>query len=413
MQYLADCAIILKKESKTMISQNSSYRVIFHIDLNCFFASCAIAKNPQLKGKPVIIAKNTPLHNGIVLTASYEARKYGIKAAMLAGDAIKLCPQVIIVEPDYQLYAHCSRLFFDYLGTITKNIEPMSIDEGFLDVTSIVKGKDAIKLASSIMDYLLKTYDLPCSIGIAPNKFLAKMASDMKKPLGITVLRKREVPLLLWPLPIQDMFGVGKMTARKLIDLGIKTIGDLALYPRQDEFKKIFGTKRADYLIKRSQGIDDVPVMSTMHEMQSFSNSYTFSFPEANQKTITATYKVLLNTMLYRMEKEGYLALTYGIQLRYPASSIVTRSRSLGRPSLDNNVICPLVMDLFRNLYHENMPVRLIGVFASRLVKKEKQNYNLFSDLDKIEKDGQIRSLLKKINADYQNEVIHIGLKKE
>ena len=124
---------------------------------------------------------------------------------MLVKDAIKLCPNLVIVEPNYQLYSYYSKKFFDYLYTITNKIEPMSIDEGFMDVTDVCKGEDAIKLANTIQTKLLNEYNLPCSIGVAPNKFLAKMASDMKKPLGIQVLRIREVEGILWPLDISEI----------------------------------------------------------------------------------------------------------------------------------------------------------------------------------------------------------------
>ena len=207
-----------------------SYQIIFHIDMNCFFASCEIAVDPSLKGQPIVVARLDPLRKGIILSPSYEARKYGIKTTMRVKDALPLCPQLKVVEPNYELYQDMSNKFFGYLSNITDQIEPASIDEGYLNVTKACDNISAIELANKIQKDLLSLYKLPCSIGIAPNKFLAKMASDMKKPLGITVLRKREIDKLMWPLDISEMFGVGKKTAPRLRAIGINTIGDLANY---------------------------------------------------------------------------------------------------------------------------------------------------------------------------------------
>ena len=247
--------------------------------MNCFFASCEIAEDPSLNGKPLIIARDDVFRKSIILTATYEARKYGIYTTMLVKDAIKLCPNVVIREPDYQLYSYYSKKFFDYLRTITNKIEPMSIDEGYLDVTDVCKNVSAIELAQRIQKTLLDEFRLPCSIGIAPNKFLAKMASDMKKPLGITILRKREVEQKLWPLPINNMMGVGKKTAPRLESIGIKTIGDVAKFKNIELLKKTVGPAMTEYLINKSYGIDDSKVIyDSFEDVSSVSNSSTFDF---------------------------------------------------------------------------------------------------------------------------------------
>ena len=212
-------------------------RIILHIDMNCFFASCEIAENPELLKKPVVIAHDDPFQRSIVLTASYVARSYGIKTTMQVREAFQLCKDIIIIEPDMDLYVSYSEKFYQYLLTITKKVEMASIDEAYVDVSDY-QG-NVVALADKIQNDLLKEYRLPCSIGIAPNKFLAKMASDMKKPLGITILRKRELNQYLWPLPLEQMHGVGKKTAPKLQSLGLKTIGDLPTFTvvmRQNSF---------------------------------------------------------------------------------------------------------------------------------------------------------------------------------
>lgn len=396
------------------MEERNKYHIIFHIDMNCFFASCEIAQDESLRGKPLIIARDDVFRKSIILTASYEARKYGIYTTMLVKDAIKLCPNVIIKEPDYQLYNYYSKKFFEYLYTITNKIEPMSIDEGFLDVTDVCIGADAIQLANKIQKDLMEKFNLPCSIGIAPNKFLAKIASDIKKPLGITILRKREVPEKLWPLKIEDVVGIGKKTAPKLHDIGIKTIGDIAKFNNIELLKKTVGVAMTEYLINRSNGIDNSSVeYENLNDVSSISNSHTFDFDQYDVKTIKSTLKILTNSVSHRMENEGVSALTVGIQIKYNNFQLINRSKGLIIPINDNIEMFDVVNELFDEFYDEITPVRLVGVFATRLKKNANiiKQYNLFDDFDQIEKENNIHELLNKINNSYGNNIINIGLK--
>ncbi len=204
---------------KEMYPKNG--RVILHVDMNSFYASVEMACEPSLKGKPLAIAGNVEERRGIIVTCSYEARKFGVKTAMPLWEAKKLCPALIVRKPNFDRYREASAGMFDVLRRYTSLVEPVSIDEGYMDITESYQLGSPIEIAKSIQTALLKELDLPSSIGIAPNKFLAKMASDMKKPLGITVLRKRDVPNVLWPMACFEMHGVGKKTAEKLAPLGI------------------------------------------------------------------------------------------------------------------------------------------------------------------------------------------------
>src|SRR5690625_186798 len=203
-------------------------QVIFHIDMNCFYAAVEMAHNPSLKGKPVAIAGNPKERRGIVVTSSYEARDHGVKTTMPLWEARQLCPQLIVLPPNFDRYRDASRHMFKLLAEVTPSIQPVSIDEGYLDITDVKHEVTPVETAEYIQNKMKFDLDLPCSIGIGPNKFLAKMASDMKKPLGITVLRKRDLSYKLWPLPVEKMYGVGEKTAAKLHKIHIKTIGDLA-----------------------------------------------------------------------------------------------------------------------------------------------------------------------------------------
>ena len=397
-----------------MKSENQ-FKVIFHIDMNAFFASCEIAEDPKLVGKPVVVAHNDPFRRSIILTASYEARKYGIKTTMLTKEAIKLCPSVIIVEPKHELYQKYSKLFFEYMYTITKKYEIMSIDEGFFDMTEICMKYNPLQVAKRIQDNLLNKYKLPCSIGIAPNKFLAKMASDMKKPLGITILRKREIDKYLWPLPIEDMIGVGKKTAPRLHEIGIHTIGDAANFKDNDLLEKTVGSAMANYLYQRANGNDSNLVQQpSSDDFSSVSNSQTFDYDVNSVIIIKDLLKNLCNSVCNRLEKHNSAAKTFGIQIKYNNFQLINRSQGLDVALNDSFDVWPIIEGLFDDNYDENRYVRLVGVFANRIEKKNQviKQYSLFDDLSKIEKENDVKKLLNKLNKQLGDNIIGIGLDK-
>ena len=391
-----------------------NYKVIFHIDMNAFFASCEIAANPSLKGKPIVVAHNDPFRRSIILTASYEARKYGIRTTMLTGEAIKLCPSVVIVEPKYDLYHKYSKMFFDYMYTITKKVEVMSIDEGFFDMTELCLKYNPLAVAKKIQDTLLNKYNLPCSIGIAPNKFLAKMASDMKKPLGITVLRKREIDKYLWPLPIEDMIGVGKKTAPRLKEIGINTIGDAANFKDRDLLERTVGVAMASYLYERANGNDSSNVENqSSDEFSSISNSQTFDYDVNSVQVMKALLKNLCNSVCNRLTKHNTAAKTFGIQIKYSNFQLINRSQGLDNALNDSFDVWPIIEGLFDDNYDETRYVRLVGVFANRIEKKDEiiKQYTLFDDLSQVERENDVKKLLKKLNNQLGDNIIGIGVK--
>lgn len=390
----------------------ATYKIIFHIDMNCFFASCEIAENEDLKNLPVVIAHNDVFRKSIILTASYEARKFGIYTTMLVRDALKLCPELVIVDPNFSLYQHYSQLFFNYLYTITNKIEVTSIDEGYLDVTDVCKTVNAIELANKIQKDLLDKYKLPCSIGIAPNKFLAKMASDMKKPLGITILRKREVAEKLWPLPIGDMIGVGKKTKPRLEEVGIKTIGDAAKLENHEKIVGVVGNAMAQYLYERANGIDNSDVdYYSLDEVSSVSNSHTFDYNLFNVKIIKETLKVLTNTVSNRLINRNLVAQTVGIQIKYGNFKAINRSKGLPAGINDSLEMWAVVEDLFDDYYDGVSEVRLIGVFATRLqdTKASIKQYSIFDNFKQIDREENLNSILSKIKNLYGKDAINIG----
>ena len=381
--------------------------------MNCFFVSCEIAKNRSLEGKKVAVGHMGNDRKGIILAASYEARPYGIRAAMPVQEALYKCPDLILVEPNMELYNEYSRKFFDYFLSITPLVEPGSIDEAYLDVTDVCSPSLYFDLAKTIQDYVYNNFHLKCSIGIAPNKFLAKMASDMKKPMGITILRKREIDKLMWPLPISDMFGVGKRSSDSFDALGIKTIGDLANYKDMKLLREVLGKNIANSLYSHAhgEGSNEVDV-NRFTEVSSISHSQTLDQDEYDVRKMMLVIKILSNVISNRLEKNHMKAHTFTLQIKYFNLRQVSRSKTYNEPINDSYKIYDIMAELFDELYEVDIPIRLLGVGASKLceAKEEIRQLTIFDKLDQEEKDHNILQLIEKINSELGVQVLRKGI---
>ncbi|MGM9899474.1 MAG: DNA polymerase IV, partial [Bacilli bacterium] len=352
---------------------------------------------------------------GIVLTASYEARKYGIHAAMPLIEAMQRCRDLIIVEPDMHLYADLSKKFFNYFYSITPLVEPASIDEGYLDVTDVCAPSLIVDLAKDIQNDLLEMFNLPCSIGIAPNKFLAKMASDMKKPQGITILRKRDIDKLMWPLPISDMFGIGKRSLDNFKALGIKTIGDLANYQDKKLLEDVLGKASAESLYLHANGYgSNVIDVNRYNEVSSISNSQTLDHDEYDTSKLLMYIKILTNSIANRLEKNNLKAYTFTLQIKYANFKQYSKSITLQEPLNDNYAIYHIMHNLFEDLYDNENAVRLLGVGAAKLIESQAitKQYTLFDNLNEVEKEHEVEKIINGINNSLGQTIIARGINK-
>ena len=238
-------------------------RIIFHIDMNAFFASCEIKRRPELKNKAVVVARNDEQRRAIILSPNYIARDKGIKTTMSVKEAMKIDPYIVVVEPDHAYYSEISKTFMKFLYLITDQVEQGSIDEAYLDVTE-TKVENPLMLAQYIQTTLAEKFDLPCSIGIGPNKFLAKMASNYKKPLGITIFRKRKSKKQFGQWMLERCMALDQ-TKAKLNSIGVKTIKDLATYPDYNRLKTVLGNA-ASTLYNWAWGNDDSKVDPNRYE---------------------------------------------------------------------------------------------------------------------------------------------------
>ncbi|WP_428909026.1 DNA polymerase IV [Niallia sp. Krafla_26] len=378
---------------KEMYPKNG--KVILHVDMNSFYASVEMAFDPTLKGKPLAIAGNPEERRGIIITCSYEARKFGVKTTMPLWEAKKLCPQLIVMTPNFERYRAASFGMFNILRQYSELVEPVSIDEGYMDITESFELGTPLEIAENIQKQVLNELDLPCSIGVAPNRFLAKMASDMKKPLGITVLRKRDVKNVLWPLPVGEMHGVGKKTSEKLNGIGIMTIKDLAEANKM-QLEGLLGINGVR-LKERANGIDERPVdPNAAAEIKSIGNSTTLPKDVTNQQELLHVLEGLSEKVAARMNRKKVLAASAGITIRYKNRKTINRSKKLLNPTAQYQELLKEAKELF--LKHWNgEPVRLLGVTGSDLVEKKRAVKQL--DLFTYENEAKKEPLLKTVEG--------------
>jgi DNA polymerase IV len=393
---------------KEMYPKNG--KVILHVDMNSFYASVEVAYDPSLQGKPLAIAGNVEERKGIIVTCSYEARAFGVKTTMPLWEAKRKCPNLIVRKPNFERYRSASLAMFDILRTYTDLVEPVSIDEGYMDITGCYEKGSPIEIATSIQETLQKTLLLPCSIGIAPNKFLAKMASDMKKPLGITVLRKRDVPIILWPMPVGEMHGVGSKTAEKLATISIHTIGDLAK-GNDIQLKQLLGIN-GERIKQRANGIDNRLVdPDAISEFKSIGNSTTLPYDSTDEEELLGVIKRLSNSVGARIRRKDMLSNNVQLMIRYADRKTVTRSRKLDNPINQDEEIYKAAKRLWTKHWNGE-PIRLLGVTAQELVEKQEAYKQL--DLFSYEKEAKKEPLLKVIDelkGKYGDEIVSKGVK--
>lgn len=338
-------------------------RFIFHIDLNAFYAVAEQIRNPELKDLPVAIAGRRG--KGIITTATYEARAYGVKSAMSTTEALRLCPNLTFVEVDHPYYSKLSKKFVNFLKTYTDQVEQVSIDECYLDLTDVVKNyQRPLDLAYEIQTKLYETLELSCSIGISVNKFLAKMASDMQKPMGITLIRKEEVINKIYPIPINEMHGIGKITAPILMEHNIKVIGDLLNKDKYLLIKQILG-KNTDKTLEKIQGIGNYEI-SLDESLKSIGHSSTFLEDVTDYSIITQKFYSLAQMVSNRLKAHKVVSSTLTVTIRTGDFTTVTRSVTFDYDLQDTDEIYEEVLLIFDRENVED-PIRLLGISFSKL----------------------------------------------
>jgi len=333
--------------------------------MDAFFAAVEEKRHPELIGKPLVIGgSGDPTKRGVVSTASYEARKFGIHSAMPLKTAYELCPHAVYLPVDYEAYSRESQKIKAILRRYTSLVEDVGIDEAFLDISGIDKPSDEI--AKEIKNEIKEETGLTGSIGIAPNKLLAKIASDLDKPDGLTIIPENDIARILRPLPVRKLWGIGPKTEKYLNDMGIDTIGTLASLPLEtltDRFGPSYGT----YLYHASKGIDDSPLI-THWEPKSISRETTFQKDVSNWQAIAKTLAELTREVVTDMKESGFTARTFTVKIRFGDFETLTRTHTLPQSSDSEEEIRKTVFACLKRVELKKK-VRLIGVRASHLEK--------------------------------------------
>jgi DNA polymerase-4 len=339
-------------------------RTIHHVDMDAFYAAVEQLRRPELRGRPVVVGGDGDPHKrGVVSTASYEARTCGIHSGLPLRTAYRLCPDAIFVPVDFKAYREVSERMHAILRDTGARVESLGLDEAFLDCTDLPQ--DGQVIASRIKARIAAELQLTASVGVGPNKLVAKIASGMNKPDGLTVIEAPDVEARLGPLPVTVLWGVGAKTAARLRSaFGVESVRDLAGVP-EARLQEEFGPKHGAYLGEIARGVDDSPVV-TECEPKSVSRERTFQVDLRQPETIRSTLRSLAADVAADLRAEGYRAATVTLKIRLVPFSTYTRSRTITVPTDDPQALGRIVTDLLERV-GVNRPVRLLGVRAAKL----------------------------------------------
>jgi DNA polymerase-4 len=383
-------------------------KIIMHIDMDAFFASIEQNRKPWLRGKPIGISGN-PKGRSVVATASYEARKFGVKSGMPTGIAKKLCPQIILVHTDFDEYMKISEELVKLFSSFSPAVEQFSIDEVFMDLTYVTKNFDeALKLGNAIKKSVKEHFNLTCTIGISVNKLLAKLASKLAKPDGLKAIRGNEIQGTLEFLPVGKLTGIGKKTEDLLSErFNVKTIGELQKIPL-DTLVNVFHTY-GKFLHNASFGIDNSLVITEIdrEDAKSIGNSMTFDFDTGDFEYIKSILRFLSSKVAERLRKANFYCSSVTITIRYSNFYTVTHGKIISPTNLDS-IIFNTSVNLFHEVY-KGSGVRLLGVTASHLTKEA--IHSLFSDKSS-EKEEKILLAMDSLKERFGSDKINYGSSK-
>ena len=384
-------------------------RKILHVDLDAFFCSVEEKFDPTLIGK-AFATGGSPDGRGVVSSCSYAARQHGIHSAMPMKLALRMYPQLLIVRGHYREYSNQSREVMKIINEMTPLVEQISIDEAFLDVSDLPA--EPKRIASDLQMAIFSRLNLPCSIGAATNKLVAKIATNVGKsrhrgntpPMAINVIDPGKEQSFLAPLPVIEMWGIGPKTAEEFNKMGIKTIGDIVKFP-EDALVKKFGNYAYD-LIQRAKGIDDHPV-SDFEGIKSVSNETTFFTDVNDREQLLLVIKQLSEKVAMRLRRKHLSGKTVKIKLRWPDFQTLTRQKTLAQPTNQDSIIYNSALELFKLEWSPGKPVRLIGIGVSHL-STEIQQLSLFNN--SFQKEKKLLNAIDELRERFGEKTIQKGI---
>jgi DNA polymerase IV len=351
-------------------------RRVLHCDMDCFYAAVHMRDDPSLRGKPVAIG-GRPESRGVVAAASYEIRRFGVHSAMPSSQARRLCPEAIFIPPDFRRYAKESEKIFTIYREFTPLVQAVSIDEAYLDVTDhLGEAGSATAVAKEIRRRVREERGLTVSVGVGPNRLVAKIASDFDKPDGLTVVPPPKVQAFLDPLPVRRLHGVGPATEQALAEMEVRTVAELRAVPLETLTGR-FG-KPGRLLFEFSRGIDERPV-ETHSERKSLGTENTYAEDLKELARMEEEVERMAVEVAEALGRSGLAGCTVTLKLRYSDFTTLTRSRTFAIPVYDGPTIAEAARDLLRRTEASSRPVRLLGVTASNLVRERISQLSLFA----------------------------------
>ena len=385
-------------------------RLIFHVDVNSAFLSWEAAKRvkqglPDLREIPSCIGGDPKKRTGIVVAKSIPAKKYGIQTGEPMGMALQKCPDLVCVPSDFALYDRCSKAFKSICASYAPVMESFSIDEVFLDMTGTGQiYPDPVATACEIKDRIYRELGFTVHVGISTNKLLAKMASDFEKPNKVHTLYPEEVPQKMWPLPVRDLLFLGKASEKKLVQNGIRTIGDLAR-ANEKEIQMLLGEKAGHQLYLSANGIDDSPVKAQREEAKGISVETTFDEDIVSYEQIFPILLSQCDIVAARMRREGKKCNCVAVSFRTLEFKNKSHQRKLDNPTDVTNEIYQNVRQLFQESW-SGQPLRLIGVALTGLTEDDFIQMSLFEDPKKREQQKKLDEAMDNIRKKFGNDKI-------
>ncbi|HLE15866.1 MAG TPA: DNA polymerase IV [Anaerolineales bacterium] len=386
-------------------------RTIIHLDLDAFYCAVEERNDPLLRGLPFAVG-GKPDERGVVASCSYPARHFGVRSAMPMARALQLCPQLRIISGHYKDYAQSSRRVMQHLLDLTSLVEQISIDEAFLDVSDLQES--GLSIARHLQTIILEKEQLPGSLGVASNKLVAKIATEVAKaahrgegpPNAIQVVPPGEEAAFLRPLPAELLWGVGPRTSARLAELGIRTIGDIAAYPERD-LMALFG-KNGHELAIHARGIDERP-LSVHHETKSISQETTFARDIADRNSLLETLTSLSAEVSNRLVKNHLEGSTVRLKLRWSDFTTLTRQTSLKQPTDQSERIASAALHLFEAAWQAGKPVRLLGVGVSSLSPRQYRLWDSVSESETSARGTQLQVAVDNIRSRFGPAILRLG----
>ena len=370
--------------SKKNLSFASVDRVIFHIDVNSAFVSWTAVKilregGPDMRLVPSVVSGDPSDRRSIVTAASMPAKKLGVKVATPVSMALRICPDLVILRGDWELYKECSQGFINICREYSPVLQQFSVDECFIDMTYRLAGRDPVAVATELKDRIRTELGFTVNVGIGSNKLLAKTASDFEKPDKVHTLWLDEVREKMWHLPVRDLLWVGKKTEQRLLAYGIRTIGDLAAMP-DASLARLVGRKFADQLHESANGVDDSPVDTEEWEANSYSAERTFPKDLSDPKDIDRALFNVACIVAHRIRKHGISASCVSMFIKYKDFSVAQKQRQLSAPTDVTALILNEVRGMFTEIWDGATPLRQVGIGLSKLTRETDAQLSLFED---------------------------------